>query len=172
MNIPVYDADSRARWLQENDPFLIDSIKMIFGKEIYTSKGKLDRKLLASKVFGNKALLDSLNQLVHPKVFEDFNVWSHIHKSFPYIMKEAALMFESDSYKYLDKVILIVSPIELRIKRILNRDPHRSREEIHAIISKQLSDEEKILKADYLIHNDEKALLIPQVLELDNIFRK
>jgi dephospho-CoA kinase len=169
LEVPVYDADSRAKWLQNNDSKLIKSTQTLLGEEAYKD-GKLNSTYILSKIFKNSDLLAQLNSLVHPRVFEDFADWCQQNSAKPYILKEAAIMFESDSYKTLDKIILVTSPMELRIKRILERDPQRTEADVKAIISRQLSDEEKIAKADFIIENDEKKLLMSQVLELHKKF--
>jgi dephospho-CoA kinase len=92
------------------------------------------------------------------------------HINHAYVLKEAALLFESGSYKALDKIISVFTPLDLRIQRITTRDTHRTIQEIQAIISKQISEEYKRQKADYVIVNDEKHLVIPQVLALHNEF--
>lgn len=170
LNIPVYDADSRAKWLMANNSKLKESIIKAFGEEAYTKEG-LNRKYLASKVFNDSDNVSKLNSLVHPAVGKDYQQWVKDNQESPYLLKEAALMFESGSYKQLDKVIYVHAPKELRLKRIKQRDPHRSEQEIEAIIKKQLSAEEMKERSDYIINNDEKEMLLPQVIELHNKFK-
>lgn len=169
LNIPVYDADSRAKWLMANDPQLKKSIIEAFGEEAYNKDG-LNRKYLASKVFNDSDNVSQLNSLVHPAVGRDYQQWVKENQDKPYLLKEAALMFESGSYKQLDSVIYVHASKELRLKRIKQRDPHRSEEEIEAIIKKQLSAEEMKDRSDYVINNDEKEMLLPQILELHEKF--
>ncbi len=166
LGIPVYEADTRARWLMNHQPELIEKIKSNFGNESYNSSNELDRAYLASKVFNDGDKVKILNSLVHPAVGMDFLNWAKEQKDAPYILNEAALTFESGNYKNLDKVMMVSAPKELKIKRVLQRDPQRGEKEIESIIEKQMPDEEKILKADYVIYNDEKQLLIPQVLAI------
>lgn len=169
LGAPVYDADTRARWLMEHDYSLINNIKASFGEPSYLQEGKLNSRYISSIVFNNKERLQELNSMVHPAVGRDFKRWAET-SSFPYVLKEAALLFESGSYKLLDKIIVVACPEELRIKRTLARDPHRTREEVMAIIQRQLPEEEKVAKADFVIHNDEKSLVIPQILRLHSMF--
>ena len=167
--IPVYDADSRAKVLMVSDPELKESIKTNFGEESYYKDGGLNKKHL-SKVFAEGSKLKVLNSLVHPKVGQDFLNWTQENSNAPYIIKEAALLFESGSYKLLDKVITVFTPLDLRIKRVSLRDADRSEEQIMEIVSKQLPEEEKMKKADFVIYNDESQSLILQVLSLHQYF--
>ena len=165
LNIPVYDADSRARFFMENDPWIRDMICKNFSDAAYEN-GQLNRQFLADKVFNNKENLNVLNNIVHPRVGTDFEDWSVEQAGAEYLIKEAALLFESGSYKELDRVILIYCPLEIRMRRIMMRDAHRTRKEIENIIEKQLSDTEKKRLAHYVITNDDANLVIPQVLEI------
>jgi dephospho-CoA kinase len=165
MNIPVYDADSRAKFLMENDPEVKELISRNFSEEAYIN-GALNRKFLSDGVFNDNEKLDILNRIVHPSVKADFENWSKDQAGAEFVIKEAALLFESGSYKDLDRVILVYCPLEIRIRRILMRDKHRNRQEIEKIIEKQMSDSEKKKLADYCITNDDSTLVIPQVLEI------
>jgi dephospho-CoA kinase len=168
LGIPVYDADSRARILMVSDEGLIANIKTLFGEEAYLPTGELNRPHISAKAFEDKALLTKLNGLVHPAVFADFETWCSGQHS-TYVIKEAALMFESNSYKQVDEVIVVTAPEALRIERAQKRDGV-SREAIISRMKNQYSQEEKRLKAQYEINNDEQELLIPQVLELHRQF--
>ncbi|MEQ8924979.1 MAG: dephospho-CoA kinase [Fulvivirga sp.] len=163
-NVPIYDADSRAKWLNNNDPNIQKEIIKIFGEDSYIN-GSLNRNHISNIVFNDESKLVLLNSIIHPAVGRDFKQWCKQQDS-PYILKEAALMFESGSYKALDKVIAVSAPKELRIQRVLKRDPFRSKAQIESIISKQLSEEVRLERADYIIKNNEKELVIPQVLKL------
>lgn len=165
MGIPVYYADDRAKWLMENKTEVIDGISSLFGKEAYSS-GKLNRPLISSKAFHNPALLEQLNAIVHPAVGKDYADWHLSQQNVPYTLKEAALLFEAGSYKELDKTILVLSPENLRIRRIIKRDPFRTQEDIKAILERQMKDEEKQKLSDFYILNDEAHLVIPQVIKI------
>ena len=169
LGVPVYDADSRAKAVMTTDGILISHIKKEFGVLSYREDGSVDREYLAKEVFNNAERLKLLNNLVHPRVAKDFERWVNEQKS-NYILKEAALLFEAKSYTALDKVIVVFAPGELRIKRVLQRDPHRTKEQIREIIQNQLQEEEKLKRADFVIMNDETKLVIPQVLELHRSF--
>ncbi|MDQ3392556.1 MAG: dephospho-CoA kinase [Bacteroidota bacterium] len=165
--IPVYDADSRAKWLLNNDTSLIERVKEHFGAEAYIDE-ELNKVFIANIVFSDPVQLAALNGMVHPKVDIDYRAWAEKHNDKPYTLKEAALLFESGSYKTLDKVINVSASGNTRIRRVVLRDVHRNEEQAKAIIAKQMSDEERKIKADYTINNDGTILLIPQVWELHN----
>jgi dephospho-CoA kinase len=165
LGIPVYYADDVAKNILDTNFDVSKSVKGIFGAEIFNSDGKADRKKLASIVFNNKEKLAALNHIIHPAVAKDFEEWSKIHNKHPYILKEAAILFESGAYKNVDSVITVTAPVDLRIKRVQDRDKV-SREEILNRISKQLTDDDKIKRSDFVIINDEEHLVIPQVLEI------
>ncbi len=168
LNVPIYNADNRAKELMNGD--LIGPISATFGNNCYAN-GKLNRSYLASKVFSNKKELQKLNKIVHPAVAIDFEKWVKEKALFTYVLKEAALLVEARSYKQLDKLVVVTSPQQLRIERIKKRDPHRSQKEIEDIISNQISEEEKTKLADFIIINDEKNLLIPQIIKIDKQLR-
>jgi dephospho-CoA kinase len=165
LGIPVYFADERAKWLMANDALLKKNIIDAFGEESYTDRGILNREFLGRHVFGDENRVNLINSLVHPAVRTDFEAWSSNQES-PYVLKEAALLFETGSFKELDKIITVSAPLKLRMMRVLLRDPHRNEAQINAIIDQQLPDEEKNKKADFVIKNSENKLLIPQVLKI------
>lgn len=165
LGIPVYSADDRAKWLMANDSDLKSQIISYFGRESYFEDGSLNRSYLASSVFNDEKKVSLINSLVHPAVKKDFEQWV-LEQDSPYVMKEAALLFESGSYKDLDKVINVSAPLKIRINRVILRDPQRSENQINDIINKQMPDEEKNLKADYVIKNSDNRLLIPQVMQI------
>lgn len=170
LGVPVYDADSRARWLTNNSPAVVSAVKALLGEDAYVN-GQLNRPKVASLVFPNPDLLTQLNHIVHPAVGADFTQWC-IEQEYPYVLKEAALMFESGSHRSLDSVIHVTAPQELRIRRVLSRDPHRTEEEVRNIIARQMSPEDMAAKSDFQIVNDESTMLIPQVLDLHAAFTK
>ncbi|GJM29198.1 MAG: dephospho-CoA kinase [Cyclobacteriaceae bacterium] len=167
LGIPIYDADSRARQLMETYPVLQKQIIKEFGKQSYTESGELNRAYLASRVFPYQQNLDKLNQMVHPAVASDYKQWvKNNENGNSYLIKEAALLIESGSYLELDYVVTVSAPESLRIKRVMNRDPHRDLKQIKSIIAKQLPESELISKSDHVLHNDDKRPLIQQVLKL------
>jgi len=170
LGVPVYDADSQAKKLMATDGILIDQIKKEFGTLSYNERGELNKELLGKTVFNQPDRLAKLNSLVHPRVAWDYHQWINEQRSANYCLKEAALLFEAGSYQMLDKIIVVAAPVEVRIKRVLQRDVHRTKEEVERIIKNQMTQEEKVKLADYVITNDESALIIPQVLKLHEWF--
>ncbi|WP_201977981.1 dephospho-CoA kinase [Hymenobacter rubidus] len=172
LGVPIYDADTRARWVMENDLVLRQQLVDAFGPDTYDAAGKLNRPLLAGTVFNNPALLAQLNALVHPRVGLDFEHWASAQQQagHPYVLKEAALLFEAGSYKQLDRIITVFAPLPVRQARVLRRDPHRSPADVLAIMGKQLSEEEKMQRATYVLTNDDVQPLLPQVLALHTAF--
>ncbi|NDK57275.1 dephospho-CoA kinase [Pontibacter fetidus] len=170
LGIPVYDADTRAKWVMRYDEALKQELTAAFGPEAYTPDGELNRIYLAQAAFHNPENLKLLNSLVHPHVGKDFTDWVESNQTAPYIVKEAALMYESEAWRQMDEIIAVFAPMEVRIKRLLQRDPHRTQQDIEAIISKQLKEEDKMARAQHVIYNDDQQLLIPQVLQLHEGF--
>jgi dephospho-CoA kinase len=169
LGIPVYDADSRAKSLMTTDGILVSQIKKEFGVLSFHTDGGVNREYLGEHVFNNPDKLKVLNGLVHPRVGEDFNRWVGEQQSV-YVLKEAALLFEAKSNTALDKIIVVSAPEELRINRVLQRDKHRTAQQVKDIFRNQLKEEEKLKLADYIIINDETRPVIPQVLQLHKQF--
>ncbi len=149
--IPVYIADEEAKKLM-NKTEIIQAIANKFGKEIINN-GKINRTLLAEKVFNNKEKLNALNQIVHPAVKEDFKSWLKQHQEFPFVMKETAILFETGGNKDCDLVITVVAPLSERISRIIKRD-NSTEQSIHDRIKNQLDDDFKIMHSDFVIQNN------------------
>jgi dephospho-CoA kinase len=170
LGIPNYPADYRAKCLQSNDPELKEKISFHFGTEAYLENGALNRDYLSKEVFGNDDQLKLLNSLVHPAVAKDFEVWCKRHSEKPYILKEAALLFETGSFKQLDATINVHAHQALRLKRTLERDPQRTHDSVLSIMKKQFSDKKRLELADFVIFNDESKSVIKQVMQLHQKF--
>lgn len=168
LGIPVYNADEEARRLMQNDPLIISEIKKLFGNEVYHNE-ELNRAKIAGIVFGNKELLNELNSIVHPAVGKHFNNWANSRVNQPYIIKEAAILFESGANKGLDYVITITAPEKLRIRRIMNRDGISS-EDVKRRMKNQWTDKKIQKLSDFTITNDDKKMVLPQVLKLHQFF--
>jgi dephospho-CoA kinase len=170
LGIPVFYADTVAKEIMVNDAILIQGVKDSFGEESYLPGGILNNKHIAGIVFNDELELAKLNAMVHPAVFRAFDNWVvQLPKDTPYILKEAALLFESGSYKMCNKNILVTAPLELKLKRVMNRDGVTA-DQVKARMDKQFTDEKKIKMADYLINNNETDSLINQVMELHQLF--
>jgi dephospho-CoA kinase len=167
LNIPVYYADDASKRLLNEDEDLKNKVKIAFGEGAY-SGGKLNRKYLSDQVFNDSQKIQLLNSFVHPATIRDASEWMKKQKA-PYIIKEAALIFESGADKELDYVIGVKSPLELRIRRTMDRDAI-SAEQVYARIDKQMDEAAKLNLCDYVIINDEQHMLIPQVLTLHEEF--
>ena len=168
LGIPIYYADTEAKRIMVEDAHLITKIKNLFGKEAYTTEGQLNRAFIGNLVFKDKKLLEKLNAIVHPALAEDYEKWHDSQKLVPYTLKEAAILFEMGAYKIMDKVITVSAPIELRIKRVMARDKVEKAAVLNRI-SKQMPEEEKEKRADFIVHNDGKQGLIEQVLKIHKI---
>ncbi len=169
LGIPVYYADIASKRLMNENEGLKSSIIKHFGSEAY-SDGVLDRKFLAGQVFNDNEKIALLNSLVHPVTIKDAAGWIE-KQTTSYIIKEAALIFESGSNKYLDYVIGVEAPKDLRIQRAMDRDSI-SAQQVEDRISKQMDEAEKMRLCDFVIVNDEQQMVIPQVLALHEKFLK
>lgn len=150
LGVPVYNSDQRARELMEGDDDLRSAISNLLGPEAYGDSG-LNRGYIASRVFRDKDLLEQLNGLVHPAVQKDFLNWAGQQKA-PYVLQEAAILFENGAYRGFDKMILVTAPRELRIRRVMDRDSVQ-RESVVARMDNQWETSRKIPLADYVIEN-------------------
>ncbi|WP_308378636.1 dephospho-CoA kinase [Parapedobacter tibetensis] len=168
LGIPIFDADTEAKRLMATDTTLMQAIQTEFGQAAYCENGSLDRSYMAAQVFGDESKLKKLNALVHPVVIQAGEEWA-ARQDAPYTIKEAALLFESGSYKHNNYNILVTAPMELRINRVIQRDG-TTREQVKARMEQQWSDETKIQLADFELVNDGIQALIPQVLKLHHFF--
>ncbi len=164
--VPIYNADSRAKHLVQNQPELKKAIISEFGEQSYINN-EYNRAFIGSIVFNDIEKLQKLNAIIHPYVFNDWEQFCIENKDEPIIIKEAAIMLETESKNTVDQIIVVVSPIQLRIKRLIKRD-HSSEEEIINKINKQMSDEDKIKLAHFVIYNDEQHSIIEQVNKIYN----
>lgn len=168
LGIPTYDADREAKDIMVKNDAVRQSLMQTFGKEAYFEDGSLNREWLGKRVFSDADELKKLNAIVHPAVIKDGEDWAAAQTSI-YSVKEAALLFESGSYKALDYTILVVSPLELRIERVMQRDKV-DRQEVLRRINKQMPEEEKEKLSDCIVYNDDEHGLIEQVMELHQKF--
>jgi len=166
LGIPVYYADSAARRLMNSDEELSKNIVGIFGAEVYNG-ASLNRDLLARKVFGNQEMLAKLNAMVHPAVRKDYSGWIESQKGAPYVVEEAAILFESGADRLLDGSVLVYAPEALRIQRVMKRDGV-DEESVRSRMMHQMDEDKKKERADHIIYNDEKEMLLPQVIALHN----
>ncbi|MDR1699520.1 MAG: dephospho-CoA kinase [Prevotellaceae bacterium] len=160
---PVYNSDEQSKRLLNENQDLREKLCETFGKDLYRN-AKLDKKLFASLIFGNEKLLKKANAIIHPAVYEDFERWAKAQTA-DIVFAETALYFQGNAKKYIPFSILVQAPLELRIQRAMQRD-NSSEKEILARIKNQMPDENVSHLADFHILNDEKHLIIPQVLQI------
>lgn len=163
LDIPLYPSDLRAKELMSEDFELRQAVVALFGNEAYVSEN-LNRDFIASKVFSDQTLLKKLNELVHPVVKKDFDLWCSDQDA-AYVLKEAAILIETGAYKTMDRMILVTAPSEIKIQRVQNRDAV-TRDEVLARMNRQWSDERKEEFADFVIHNDNHTMVLEQVLDI------
>ncbi len=169
LGTPVYYADPRAKRLMIKHQGIRQGLIALFGDKIYMPDGQLNRQKLAQIIFNDAEALKKVNQIVHPRVQEDFINWTKNFNHQPYVIKEAAILFESRSHEKLDASILVHAPENLRIKRVIKRD-RVDEQAVRARMKNQWTDEEKLKLADFVIYNDGLQLLMPQVLDLHQKF--
>ncbi|MFM1876739.1 MAG: hypothetical protein RL266_2476 [Bacteroidota bacterium] len=170
LGVPVYYADTRAKQLMAAEGPLKEMILEAFGALAYRGS-QLDRAYLAKEVFGNEERLAKLNSLVHPAVAYDFDEWLEQQHHANYVLKEAAILFESGAYQAVDFSVLVIAPEDLRIDRVVKRDGVTP-EQVLQRMKNQWTQEHKAKLADFIINNDGSHLLVPQVLELHGKFIK
>jgi dephospho-CoA kinase len=163
LRIPVFSADREAQEIMENDDNIILQINSIVGKDLYKN-GSLDRMDLAKIIFNDSSLLVKVNSLIHPAVFNQFTKWVLLQTA-PYVIMEAAILFESGTGKYVDSVATVVAPVEQRVKRVIHRNK-LSREQVLDRMRNQMDDETRMKLSDYIIHNSENDMIIPTILKI------
>lgn len=168
LGVPTYDADKEAKAIMYTNDQVRAALVDTFGKEVYHADGSLDRAWLSARVFSNETELKKLNAIVHPAVIQAGEDWADAQTT-AYSLKEAALLFESGSYKALDYCILVSSPEDVRIQRVMARDGV-TEAEVRQRISKQMPEAEKEALADFIIYNDDEHSLIEQVMQLHQQF--
>lgn len=170
LGVPVFYADVVAKEVMTQDPLLVKAVKEAFGIKSYMESGDLNRQYIANIVFNDTNALNKLNALVHPAVFRAFDHWvGTLDLDPPYILKEAALLFESGSYKMCDQNVLVTSPLDTKLRRVMFRDGSTA-EQVKARMDKQFSDEQKLTLSDHVILNDDKQSLILQIMDLHQRF--
>lgn len=171
LSVPVFYADIVAKEIAENDKDVVRLIKENFGNDIFTQEGKLDRKRLSEIVFNDSKKLNTLNNIIHPAVKNAFDFFLNENKNAPYTVKEAAILVESGAYKHVDKIIVVTAPVKQRIQRVVKRDDV-SENEVQVRINKQLPQEDLIKYAHFIINNEDGAMLLPQVIEINKSILK
>jgi len=163
--IPVYYSDDRAKSLMITSKEIVDGVKNIFGETSYLESGELNRKHISKQAFSTPEKLKALNELVHPAVANDSLDWHNSQKDVAYTLKEAALIVETGGHKFLDKLIVVSAPQNIRIQRVMDRDDV-SKDAVLARMNKQLPEEEKLKHADFIIKNDGSQSLLLQIWKI------
>lgn len=167
VGIPVYNSDNEAKRLMNESVEIREELIQLFGKDAYLNN-ELNRKIISSKVFENKDLLEQLNRIVHPTVFKDFKIWIQ-NQNAPFVVKEAAILFESGSYHDCDYIVSVIADEEIRIQRVMNRDGI-SREQVLSRIKNQWTDELRIVNSDFIIRNNEGLNKLKE--EFEEVYNK
>ncbi len=163
LGIPVFFADPEANNVMNSDQNIMKEIKRIAGNDLY-EEGTLDRQKLASIIFNDQDLLKKVNSLVHPVVFNNFMHWTEAQTT-PYVIMEAAILFESGASELVDRIATVIAPVEERIARVTQRNTLK-REQVIERINNQMDDAERIKRSDYIIDNSENEMIIPAILRI------
>ncbi|MFO7620902.1 MAG: dephospho-CoA kinase [Bacteroidales bacterium] len=163
LGIPVFLADLEARKIMDTDTEITRQINSVAGTDLYPG-GNLDRQRLASLIFNDKLLLEKINSIIHPVVFANFAGWA-ANQQAPYVIMEAAILFESGGYKLVDRVATVIAPLEERIERIVQRN-RLTHDQIMERVRNQMDDDSKIRLSAYVIRNSENDMIIPAILEI------
>ncbi len=166
LGTPVFEADVVAKHLYNSNSEIKTGLIRLFGAQIYTPDGRLDRKKLAAKIFGNDIHMARVNELVHPVVLKEFENWLKLHKKAPYVIHEAAILFESGFYKMMDFTLLVTAPGDQRIARVMARDGV-TEQMVRERMQNQWSEEKKGQLASKILVNDNKNLMIPEIIQID-----
>jgi len=171
LKVPVFEADTTAKQLLNTEPKIKTNLIHLFGENIYTENGTVNRKKLAEIIFNDEIQLKKINDLVHPVVREKFKKWVTKNEQHPYVIHEAAILFESGFYKMMDYTILVSAPREQRIKWVMERDGV-SRQQVEGRMKNQFSEDKKQKLANIVLWNDNQSLLIPKIVEIDKNIRE
>ena len=165
LGVPIYVSDIEAKQLMVTNIDLVAAIKDLLGDEAY-KENQLNRSYISHKVFNNKALLSKLNALVHPIVAKDFKQWYAVQE-FPYVIKESAILFETNGDKECDLIITVTAPLEERVNRVVKRDGVEEKQ-VKARIDNQISDAEKIKHSQFVIYNITLSTTKKEIFKIHN----
>jgi len=165
LGVPVYNSDKEAKALMQSSEGIKRELIQLLGEDCYLD-GQLNRHFIGSKVFADKMLLEKINAIVHPRVSTHFEAWSSKQKA-PYVVKEVAILFETESQHLFDFILTVTAPVETRIQRVISRD-QKTRTEVESVIKNQLSEAEKIKQSHFVIYNDKISEIELKVIEIHN----
>jgi dephospho-CoA kinase len=163
LGIQVFSADRVASEIVENEGAIRNNLNSITGRDLYKN-GSLDRMELAGIIFNDNAILEKVNLLVHPLVFDRFSKWADVQES-KYVIMEAAILFESGASAIVDRIATVVAPVDQRVERVIQRNK-LSREQVMERIQNQMDDETRMKLSDYVIYNSENDMIIPSILKI------
>jgi dephospho-CoA kinase len=167
LNIPVFDADTESKNILNNNKKVRDQLIKLFGNNIYDNQNKINRQKLSSIIFTDKSKILEVNSIVHPYVIMHYNDWLNVNVQFKYTILETAILFESGYEKLMDYIITVFAPENIRISRTIERD-NCEKSTVLEKMRNQINDEIKVQKSHCIIYNDDKQLVIPQILEINN----
>ncbi len=168
LGVPVYDSDSRARKLMEEDEYIVSSLQSLLGSDLYKD-GRLQKKIMADAIFSDRSLCEKVNAIVHPRVWLDYEKWSEKQNS-DFTIMETALLYESDLYKKFDASIVVVADDEIRVQRVQKRD-NCDANTVLKRINNQSSTKKAVAEADFIIENND-TFVISQVIKVYNTIKK
>jgi dephospho-CoA kinase len=166
IGIPVFNADRSAKEIMDSDNTIKEKLISYFGANIYDRDEKLCRGKFADIIFRDKISLLKVNEIIHPAVRMEFEVWAEKQNA-PYVIEEAAIVFESGQEHLFDKIISVSAPTELRIERVMKRDKI-SRDKVLERMNNQRNDESRNEKSDFIIVNDDKEMILPQIININS----
>ncbi len=169
LKVPVFEADVVSKSIIDEDRQLQSQLQQLLGEEVVEA-GKINRPFMAQRIFSDEQLLEKTNALIHPAVADNFRQW-YAGQDAPYVIREAAILFESGSYKDCQQIVVVTAPREMRIQRVMERNA-LAREEVLARMNRQWPEERKLERADFVVQNDHSQSLIKQVLRIhENLIR-
>lgn len=171
LNIPIYNADIEAKRILVNNSIVRKELIKNFGNNVYLNSSEINKKFLADIIFNDKTALKKINSIVHPAVWQNFLYFIQNKTSYNYVILEAAILIESGFYKNMDYVVTVTAPEDIRVQRVMKRD-NVPKENVMQRINNQILEEERIKFSDFTIINDDKQLVLSQVLDLHNKFNK
>lgn len=166
LNVPVFHADTEAKHLYTEDE-VKETVRKTFGKEVFNASNEVDFNALAEVIFNDKKALTNINRIIHPLTLRKYKRWLSEHKNSDYTIHESAILFENSLQHHFDKIINVTAPLEVRLKRVIERD-NLSPDNILDRMKNQMTEAEKNSLADYVIVNDGNRFLIPQVIDINN----
>ncbi len=166
LGIPVYISDLEAKKLMQTNSLVRENLINAFGEVVYSDSGELNRSELAKIIFNNADALKKVNSIVHPQVRLHYKEWLSQHTGVSYVIQESAILFDTGLFKNFDKIITVTADKEIRLSRVVERDSC-SRESVLERMSKQISEQDKIEKSDFVIYNNTE-LVIPQIIDIHN----